>query len=88
MLEEIAPVLVEVAKTAPFVGRYVSARGKTGRVFWHGRDRYSHAGRYGDDATQHLRECGGRYGYRIGIQSDAGDKFFCRASDAIVCVEN
>lgn len=90
MLTKIAPVLYAVAAVAPFKGRLVKIPGKggsiVGRVFYHGRDRYSHAFRYGDDAAMHLIECAGRSGYRIGVESDAG-KVFAKAGDAIVCLE-
>ena len=85
-LNAIAPVLVDVSRSAPFCGRTVKVRGKVGKVFWHGRDQYSHAFRYGDSATIHLRECMGRSGYRIGVETDEG-KIFVKADEAIVCVE-
>lgn len=86
-LNAIAPVLMEVSRSAPIKGRTVKAQGKVGKVFWHGRDRYSFAFRYGGEATAHLRECAGRYGYRIGVETEEG-RIFVKADEAIVCVES
>ncbi len=85
-LEAIAPVLIDVSRSAPFCGRTVKVKGKVGKVFWHGRDRYSQAFRYGDSASLHLRECMGRSGYRIGVETAEG-KIFAKADEATVCVE-
>lgn len=59
--------------------------GKTGVVVWHGPDRYSDAGRY--DASwmsAAMREASGVYGYRIGVQTDDGSRFFVPADYAEV----
>lgn len=91
-LAALAPVLLDLGQVAPLKGRIVQTRdkkhfGKIGRVFYHGRDRFSKSERYGDSAVQHLRECGGRCGYRIGIETREGEKFFISAAAVLVCVE-
>lgn len=58
----------------------VKYKGLEGIVFWHGKDRYSYAGRYDGNALQaSLREARGKYGFRIGIKTDQGEKFFIAA---------
>ncbi len=75
----------------PFVGRLVRVvegrkhHGKIGHVVWHGRDQFNRtAFRYGDPS---LTEVCGTWGYRIGIQTDHGEKFFIGAHTVFVCVE-
>ena len=75
----------------PSVGRTVRVVeskkhiGKTGRVFWHGIDRYSEAYRYCSPAQAHLRDMAGRYGWRVGIDAD-GERFFI-AADKVEVIE-
>ena len=83
---EAAQQLVnQVAVQRPSVGKNVVVTegrkhiGKRGKVFWHGLDKYSHAFRYGGDATLALRQVEGRYGFRIGIESENGERFFINA---------
>ena len=75
----------------PFVGSVVRVdqgkhRGKLGRVVWHGVDRFSKAGRYGGPDVQALREVRGRWGFRVGIQTDGDERFFVNAEHVMVCV--
>lgn len=82
-------ILQEEGRLAPRRGTKVQVRtkkhfGKIGVVFWHGVDKFSHAGRYGDPIMEHLRQCGGRYGYRVGVQLESGEKIFTSAEQVIV----
>ena len=73
------------AAECPAVGRRVRvARGRRhlgveGVVVWHGRDTYSHAGRYGSDLGNVLREARGVYGFRVGILAANGQQVFVSA---------
>ena len=77
----------------PFVGRTVKVasgrkhKGKVGVVFWHGRDTFSDAFRYGDSYQHAAMEVMGRYGYRVGIKDYEGNKFFVPADNVIVSIE-
>lgn len=80
----LASIASDVAKGAPTVGKRVTIvdgrkhKGKTGVVFWHGADKFT--GRtYGDAMQKCLRDAMGKYGFRCGIQSDSGEKFFVPA---------
>lgn len=55
-------------------------KGKAGKVFWHGRDGYSGAWRYGSDFEKSCRDIRGTYGFRVGVETDAGEKFFVPAT--------
>lgn len=73
-----------VSASRPSVGRSVTVtrgkhKGATGTVTWHGRDRYSDAFRYGSDSSHALREMAGQYGYRVRVQPQEGEAFYCRA---------
>lgn len=80
----------------PFVGRVVRVDGtrrtpkkhigKIGVVFWHGGDQYANAFRYGDSTAHAAIECRGRWGYRVGIKTDDGEKIFVGADDVMVAV--
>lgn len=73
-----------VAKDRPSKGRRVLiVRGrkhlnKEGVVFWHGRDKFA-SDRYMDGNQLAMRDCMGTFGFRIGVQTDDGEKFFCPA---------
>lgn len=63
-------------------------KGKIGRVFWHGVDMYGQSAfRYGSDIQISLREAAGRYGFRIGVKLESGEKFFTKADYAMVCID-
>jgi hypothetical protein len=54
--------------------------GKIGVVFWHGRnpfDRFPH--RYHTSIQAAMSDAIGIHGFRIGIRTDAGEKFFTEA---------
>lgn len=53
-------------------------KGKIGVVFWHGRDQY--AGRqYGDSFQKAASDATGKWGFRVGVKTDTGEKFFIGA---------
>lgn len=80
----------EVARSAPTVGRLVAIlrgkhAGKRGVVVWHGADRFSHAGRYDQNCLQQgMRVAEGRFGFRIGVLTVDGERFFTSAEYALV----
>lgn len=51
---------------------------KTGVVFWHGPDKFANT-RYKSDAQLMLRDLSGREGFRIGVETQDGEKFFIAA---------
>lgn len=91
--ESIQELFDSVAEKAPIKGRRVAVnrgkhKGKSGVVFFHGEDRYSDAGRYCASSMQDaMRRAGGQYGFRVGIETDDGDRFFCCA-DYVEVVSN
>jgi hypothetical protein len=76
----------------PSVGRMVRVTGgkkhlgKEGKVFWHGKDKYSDAYRYGSPAQWHFRDAAGRYGWRVGVDTGA-EKFFISADKVEIVKE-
>lgn len=82
-----------VSAEAPRVGRRVEIhrgkhRGKVGVVFWHGEDNFSAAWRYDANVlVATMRQARGKYGYRIGVETDAGGRFFCSADYAEVVTD-
>ncbi len=81
----IANIAGEIAQQAPKAGKQVIViggrkhNGKRGVVFYHGRNPYVNLGRYCTDLQLLLRESRGRDGYRVGILTAAGEKFFTDA---------
>lgn len=78
------PVRAKIAETAIFVGAYVRVTGgrkhlkKEGKIFWHGRDKF--AGRqYGSDWSLALRDMVGKSGFRAGVETETGERFFIPA---------
>lgn len=72
---------------SPRVGKRVTIyhgkhRGKSGIVFWHGKNKHKrdHSSNW---MQAGLREAIGTTGYRIGVQTDGGEKFFTSAEYAI-----
>ena len=60
-------------------------KGKTGTVFYHGPDRFNPPGRYcGNGLQKAMYQILGVYGYRIGVETDSGEMFFCPAEYARV----
>lgn len=61
--------------------------GKEGEVFWHGIDKYDPIARYMTGAQEWMRDAAGRKGYRVGIRTDEGEKFFIGADKVEVIEE-
>lgn len=53
--------------------------GVVGKVTWHGRDKYNNPYRYCDSMQAHLVDVLGKYGFRVRIETDEGEKFFISA---------
>jgi hypothetical protein len=81
-------LFASVGAECPSVGKRVRIvqgrkhRGLTGRVTWHGEDRYYMAAhrRFWSDAQAALNEARGRQGWRVRIQPDAGDAVYVNAA--------
>lgn len=76
-----------LAAGRPSVGKTVRVTrgrkhlGKEGTVFWHGPDQFNKsASRYGSPFEQDCRKIRGVYGFRVGVQTADGEKFFIDAS--------
>lgn len=88
--QEAWKAIGEIAKTkwSPRKGIKVNITrgkhiGKSGVVFWHGADQFSNFHKYDATAMQGaIREIIGKYGYSIGVETDAGEKFFTKAEYA------
>ena len=68
------------ARVAIYHGKH---KDKAGVVFWHGKDKFDCSDRYGNWAQAAMGEAIGLYGYRIGVRTDEGDKFFTKAEFTI-----
>jgi hypothetical protein len=83
--EQWKSLVDQTSPQRPSVGKIVKVvegrkhLGKQGKVFWHGIDKYSDAWRYGSDAQHHLHDLCGRYGYRVGVETET-EKFFVPAN--------
>jgi hypothetical protein len=89
VLRDIAP---SISAARPTVGQMVRVvegkhRGTVGRITWHGRDKFTHAFRYGDAMQHHMTDMMGAWGFRVRIQPEQGEPFFVAAERVIVCVE-
>ena len=82
-----------VANKSPRKGAQVWVTGgrkhknKEGKVFWHGRDtfdRFPH--RYHDSYQAQMSDCMGTYGFRVGIQTEDGEKFFVPGEQVTVLI--
>lgn len=78
------------AAQRPGVGKTVTVvsgkhAGKTGKVFWHGRDKFER-NYYQSDAQLLLRQINGRNGFRVGILTDSGERFFVKGDNVTVLV--
>ena len=92
--DAIRGLYAQANREKPAVGRTVGIirgkhRGKHGKVFWHGKDRYDTSDRYRTNwVADGLNAAFGRHGYRIGIETDDGDRIFTRAEYGVVCVDD
>lgn len=57
---------------------------KEGVVFWHDWDKYNSPTRYMNNAQIVVAEMIGRHGFRIGVETEDGERFFCPADYALV----
>lgn len=75
----------EASKQRPHTGRRVRITGgrkhvgKVGTVIRHQISRFTHAYRYGNDASHHLRDLNGRYGWCCQVRTDLGESFWVDA---------
>lgn len=75
----------EASKTRPHPGRRVRIiggrkhKGKVGTVVRHQVSQYGNAYRYGNDASHHLRDMRGRYGWTCLVRTDLGEQFWVDA---------
>jgi hypothetical protein len=84
----------ELSKQRPYPGRMVTItggrkhKGKRGKVLRHQQDRFFDAFRYGNEASAHMTEMAGRYGYVCLVENEANptDKFWVKA-DYCQCEE-
>jgi hypothetical protein len=69
----------------PSVGKRVKVTGGRkylgleGEVFWHGIDKYDRSGLYMTSEQKWMTQAAGRLGYRVGVKTDEGEKFFVAA---------
>lgn len=74
----------------PSAGRRVTVmlgrknKGRTGIVLRHERSKYGQAYRYGSDASDHMRDMAGRYGWRVLIKTGDGTTFWTEADYCLV----
>lgn len=75
-----------LAEVRPSVGLRVVVvkgrkhNGKAGEVIWHGKDGYSGVWRYGSPFQQSCSDIMGTHGFRVGVKTDDGEKFFVPAT--------
>ena len=78
-------IAAEASPQRPSPGRRVRVTGgrkhigRDGVVLRHMPSRYLNAFRYGGEASHHMREIVGRYGYVVLVQPDEGPPFWVRA---------
>lgn len=77
-----APMRPSVGKTVRVL--FGRKRGVVGKVFWHGRDRYSDLWRGSQAHEAFMMELMGTFGYACGIETETGEKFFRKATDVEV----
>ncbi len=77
-----------MARDRPFKGTNIRIfkgrkhKGKEGVVFWHGEDRYAKS--WGDSNQQMARHIMGRFGFRVGVETEDGEKFFAPAEYTMI----
>ena len=58
-------------------------RNKIGVVFWHGPDKFNQR-RYGSDISNLVSDIAGTFHYRVGIETEDGERFFIAAENVVV----
>jgi hypothetical protein len=81
--DAINKLAADLAADRPTAGKLVQvAEGKhkdfTGRVFWHGPNKYAST-RNATDAQLLIRDIAGRRGYRVGVRDEHGTQVFVDA---------
>ncbi len=77
----------EASKNKPSKGKTVIIRqgrkhlNKMGVVFWHGKDTFAHQSK-DNWVVDGMKQAMGRRGFRIGVKTESGEKFFCPAEYA------
>lgn len=76
----------KLGEDAPRVGKRVRVtggrkhKGKEGEVFWHGRNPFE-GRRYGSSIERAAQDAMGKWGFRVGIRTPSGEKFFTDAAN-------
>ena len=88
MWKAIGPLLNEVSREKPSVGRTVRVlrgkhAGKIGTVTKHIQDQYVNAFRYGSSASHAMTQARGRYGFAVKIDN----QFWTKADNTMVCID-
>jgi ribosomal protein S4E len=81
-----------VAQEKPALGRTIRVTrgkhtGRVGAVKRHQESQYVNAFRYGDSAQHAMTQARGRYGFCILVETADGERFWCNADYAMVCVD-
>jgi hypothetical protein len=85
-------VAKEADKQRPRTGRRVCVvggrkhKGKEGLVTRHQHDQFSHAYRYGNEASMHMKDMVGRSGWVCLVQPDDGSQPFWVKADFVECI--
>lgn len=87
--EAFTEVLTKAQNDSPRKGKRVIVHfsrkhhGKQGIVFWHGVDKY-HKTREVNFLQSALHDACGTIGFRIGVVTDDGERFFVKADDVAI----
>jgi hypothetical protein len=87
--QALTSVIAQAHASCPSKGKRVIVqyskkhKGKEGAVFWHGRDKFS-GRQYGGDMSLMLSDICGTIGFRVGVLTDSGEKFFISAENVVV----
>ena len=82
----------DLSVNRPSIGKIVQVikgkhAGKVGRVVWHGRDKFSTAYHYCNEAQSHMRDMEGKAGWRVAIQTIV-DLDYAKSEKIFVSAEN
>ncbi len=85
-------ILTKAIVDAPTKGKNVIVQysrkhsGKQGIVFWHGKDKFSKV-KSDNFLQQALHDIVGKYGFRVGVLTADGERFFIPAENVVVITE-